>query len=210
MKNDQPRRQKRSERTIGYIVEAGLQLLVQRSENSFTTNHIAERAGVSIGTLYRYFDDKFGVAEQVARREIATTITKILHTIRNEPFARPEDLFDAVIAIHMEAFPRRPGLWFGIQRYAWRSPAFQALSKRTRMTAIGALEERLVRDWPERCKTMSETEKLFLSSRWLAAVQTGIAEAPETVDDGRLMAELKTILVVAFLSTETATQKVSL
>ncbi|MEM9840532.1 MAG: TetR/AcrR family transcriptional regulator [Pseudomonadota bacterium] len=207
MKKGQPRRQKRSERSIGYIVEAGLQLLVQRSENSFTTNRIAERAGVSIGTLYRYFDDKFGVAEQVARREIATTISKILHTVRDEPFDRPEDLFDAVIGIHMSAFPRRPGLWFGIQRYAWRSPAFQALSKRTRMTAICALEERLVRDWPERCAPLSEAEKMFLSSRWLAAVQTGIAEVPETVDDGRLMAELKTVLVVAFLSRETAAKK---
>lgn len=207
MSKERPPRQKRAERTIGYIVEAGLQLLVHRSESSFTTNRIAERAGVSIGTLYRYFDDKFSIAEHVARREIATTISQILHTIRNEPFDRPEDVFDAVIAIHMEAFPRRPGLWFGIQRYAWRSPAFQALSKRTRMKAIQALEERLIRDWPERCAPLSDAEKLFLSSRWLATVQTGIAEVPEAVDDGRLMVELKALLVGAFVSQETAAGK---
>lgn len=56
-----PRRapsQARGQRTVAAILEAAAQVVRQGGEAAFTTNHIAERAGVSIGTLYQYFPDK--------------------------------------------------------------------------------------------------------------------------------------------------------
>ncbi|KAA9157025.1 helix-turn-helix transcriptional regulator, partial [Delftia sp. BR1] len=53
--------QARAQRTLEAIVQAAAQILVKEGEAALTTNRIAERAGVSIGTLYQYFPDKQAV-----------------------------------------------------------------------------------------------------------------------------------------------------
>ncbi len=50
--------QKRSKETVDAIYEAALQLFTTRGYRETTTDKIAERAGVSIGTLYQYFPNK--------------------------------------------------------------------------------------------------------------------------------------------------------
>lgn len=44
--------------TRAALVTAAAQVLARRGYAGTTTNHVAERAGVSIGTLYEYFRDK--------------------------------------------------------------------------------------------------------------------------------------------------------
>jgi len=51
-------KQARAEVTVGHISEAATQLLDREQDPQFTTNHIAERSGFSIGTVYRYFPNK--------------------------------------------------------------------------------------------------------------------------------------------------------
>ncbi|MCT9075106.1 TetR/AcrR family transcriptional regulator [Streptomyces fulvoviolaceus] len=51
-------RQERSRDTYDAIVEAAAQLFQRDGYARATTNRIAERAGVSIGTLYQYFPNK--------------------------------------------------------------------------------------------------------------------------------------------------------
>lgn len=51
-------RQSRARATVEAIEEAASLLMERGEECRFTTNHIAERAGVSIGSLYEYFTDK--------------------------------------------------------------------------------------------------------------------------------------------------------
>jgi AcrR family transcriptional regulator len=46
-------RQARSEHTVQLIFEATAQVLRDEGEAALTTNRIAERAGLSIGTLYQ-------------------------------------------------------------------------------------------------------------------------------------------------------------
>jgi len=71
MHDFQPRKrpkQRRSRQTFDAIVEACARLLVERGYGSLTTNHIAEAAGVSIGSLYEYFGDKDTIVYQVVSR----------------------------------------------------------------------------------------------------------------------------------------------
>ena len=68
--------QKRSKSTVDDISEAAIQLLNTTGDSKFTTNHVAERAGVSIGSLYRYFPDKGAILRHIVRREIKKMRTK--------------------------------------------------------------------------------------------------------------------------------------
>jgi AcrR family transcriptional regulator len=65
-----PRRipkQRRSRATVDAIVEAAAHLLAARGWEASTTNHIAERAGVSIGSLYKYFPNKSSILAGTSR-----------------------------------------------------------------------------------------------------------------------------------------------
>lgn len=67
-----PRRtpkQRRSQYTRDAIFEATAQILETQGEAALTTNRIAERAGVSVGTLYQYFANKEAILIGIARRE---------------------------------------------------------------------------------------------------------------------------------------------
>lgn len=52
------------------IVAATDELLTTYSAQKLTTNHIAERAGVSIGTLYQYFPDKQAIYARVIQQKL--------------------------------------------------------------------------------------------------------------------------------------------
>lgn len=65
--------QPRAQATVDVILEAAIQLLESDGEPGFNTNALALRAGISIGTLYRYFPDKRAILLALARREMQTT-----------------------------------------------------------------------------------------------------------------------------------------
>jgi AcrR family transcriptional regulator len=73
--------QARAEQTVQVIFEAAAQVLREEGEAAFTTNRIAARAGVSIGTLYQYFDSKEAILADVmsrARKRLLTQLDGLL------------------------------------------------------------------------------------------------------------------------------------
>src|SRR5215475_5457688 len=64
-------RQDRARDTVEAILEAAAQVFERHGYRAGTTNWIAERAGVSIGSLYQYFPNKDAIVMELARRHIA-------------------------------------------------------------------------------------------------------------------------------------------
>ena len=64
-------RQERSRETVEAILEAAAQVFERHGYAAGTTNRIAERAGVSIGSLYQYFPNKGAIVVEVMRRHMA-------------------------------------------------------------------------------------------------------------------------------------------
>ncbi|HEV3317620.1 MAG TPA: TetR/AcrR family transcriptional regulator [Candidatus Angelobacter sp.] len=58
--------------TVEIILEATARILQKQGPAALNTNYIAERAGISVGTLYQYFANKEAILVAMARREIAT------------------------------------------------------------------------------------------------------------------------------------------
>ena len=63
--------QARSAATVDAIAEACLQVLVRVGKEKLTTTLVAQRAGVSVGTLYQYFPNKRSLLQAVLRRHLA-------------------------------------------------------------------------------------------------------------------------------------------
>lgn len=69
--------QRRSRETFDAIVEACTWLLPRRGYAGTTTNHMAERAGVNIASLYEYFPGKDAVVTQVAERLVERVMARL-------------------------------------------------------------------------------------------------------------------------------------
>lgn len=70
-------RQARARATYESILDAAARLLVARGYGDFTTNHVAERAGVAIGSLYEYFPDKETVVAELVRRTLREIVAEM-------------------------------------------------------------------------------------------------------------------------------------
>jgi AcrR family transcriptional regulator len=60
--------QPRSQQRVDLILDTAADLFAETGYQNTTTNAIAERAGISIGSLYRYFPDKDAILRALAER----------------------------------------------------------------------------------------------------------------------------------------------
>ncbi len=70
-------RQARSKATFDAILEACARLLQSGDYGAVTTNHIAERAGVSIGTLYEFFPSKESIVAALSERRLGRLMEEV-------------------------------------------------------------------------------------------------------------------------------------
>ncbi|MFZ6874379.1 TetR/AcrR family transcriptional regulator [Undibacterium sp. Di27W] len=97
-------RQQRSQVMVNTILEAATRVLAQRGWANFKTNEVAEVAGISIGSLYQYFPDKLGLAEEIRKRHLSAVLAALSNSAHGEAATtlelRVTRLIDGVIAVH--------------------------------------------------------------------------------------------------------------
>ncbi|UYN94204.1 MAG: TetR/AcrR family transcriptional regulator [Enhydrobacter sp.] len=100
-------RQARSGITVETILEGAAQVLEMHGLAGFTTNAVALRAGVSIGTLYQYFADKNAVLFELARREMERAISDVARALAQRGDISNEERVRAMIRSIIGAFHGR-------------------------------------------------------------------------------------------------------
>lgn len=83
-------RQARSTATYALILEAAARILETRGLEAANTNAIAERAGISVGSLYQYFPDKAAIFAELVRnseRETADGLEALMEATAGRPAA---------------------------------------------------------------------------------------------------------------------------
>lgn len=99
--------QARAQKTVDVIVEATARILEKHGHDGFTTNAVAERAGVSIGTLYQYFPNKEALLGALIARETAVLVEDAeLAVAETSGLAALDMLIGAAVAHQL----RRPAL----------------------------------------------------------------------------------------------------
>jgi AcrR family transcriptional regulator len=66
-------KQARSRQTEAVLLEAGARVLAREGAAAFNTNRVAERAGVSVGSLYQYYPNKAALLFRLHEREVEAT-----------------------------------------------------------------------------------------------------------------------------------------
>jgi len=105
-------RQERSRRSYEALLAAAEELFAQHGYDAIGTPEIAQKAGVSVGTFYRYFDDKNEVYLEITRRMMVSAYKETIEQLRPEHFvgrARHETISDAC-AILFDHVLSRPQL----------------------------------------------------------------------------------------------------
>jgi AcrR family transcriptional regulator len=74
--------QARSEATVSALFEASIQVLLAVGYRKFTTTRVAERAGVSVGSLYQYFPNRQALITAVIKRYLDGLTATIEHHCR--------------------------------------------------------------------------------------------------------------------------------
>jgi AcrR family transcriptional regulator len=108
-----PRRQasqERSRQLVAAILDGAAQVLLREGYARATTDRIAQRAGVSVGSVYQYFDDKDAIFEALIRRQTTALVEGIT---RYAPRAeRPlEEELAGILRLALRLSPPGPELF---------------------------------------------------------------------------------------------------
>jgi AcrR family transcriptional regulator len=93
-------KQARSTELVAVILEAALHVLAEEGTHRFTTTRVAERAGVSVGSLYQYFPNKAAILFRLQSDEWRRTtdlLGRILEDVNKPPLERLRNLVQAFI-----------------------------------------------------------------------------------------------------------------
>jgi AcrR family transcriptional regulator len=91
-------RQARSSDLVSAILQAAAQVLAEVGARHFTTARVAERAGVSIGSLYQYFPNKAAILFQLQSDEWRDTTARVAAILSDRASPPVERLRAAVHA----------------------------------------------------------------------------------------------------------------
>lgn len=127
--------QPRAKATVTAVLDATAQILARDGYGGVTTNHIAEAAGVSIGSLYEYFPNKQSIIAAALARQLQEIADEVKASMRT--------------ALALPDQPRG-----GIDH--WMRGMMSSLEKRGKLLRVAMREVPFFWDIPE-ARNLSET-----------------------------------------------------
>jgi AcrR family transcriptional regulator len=124
-------RQARAKRTFERILEATAELLDEIGFDRLTTNLVAERACVNIGSLYAYFPNKYALLNTLALRLSDRQTECIRNYLRDaDPDTPWREVSDGVVDVMVEVSRQMPGS-IALQRALLAVPELHDAYRRT-------------------------------------------------------------------------------
>jgi AcrR family transcriptional regulator len=132
--------QARAVTTVDTIFEATARILEGSDASRLTTNHIAERAGFSIGTLYGYFPDKHSLLLAMALREAKRQEELVLQALEQAgPERSADDLVRIVVHAVLRPFAGRNRLRLAMMRLLARDADVVAAARAAQNHVLSVL-----------------------------------------------------------------------
>jgi len=189
--------QQRSRATVDALIEATARILVREGFDKASTNRIAEKAGVSIGSLYQYYPSKEALVAAVVDRhhqELMQVARDALADVAELPL---EEAVRRLVTVAIETHRIDPRL---------HRVVAEQIPRTGRLENVGAFNREtygLVRAWLERHRDEIRTVDLGLAAFVCvttieALTHTAVLHRPEILSDeavGALVDEATRLLV---------------
>jgi AcrR family transcriptional regulator len=149
------------------MLDATARLLETTGFAALTTNHVADLAGVSIGSLYEYFPDKETLVAELTRRTIREILVEVGDGLKDAAGLGGEAGLRRGIGVLFDAVERRRDL----VRELWQLPYLATLSEFQELPKVTvALTRQLSPAFAKR-RALKNLE----ASSWLLTVMVGNA-----------------------------------
>lgn len=102
--------QERSKFTVDVILTATARILVEEGYDKASTNRIAERAGISIGSLYQYFPNKESLIAALRDRHVSSMMELIESKLKDLSTAPIEVVLTELVRANIMAHAIEPQL----------------------------------------------------------------------------------------------------
>lgn len=197
----QPRkrpRQARSRATYDSMLDAAARLLEQHGYAALTTNHVAQAAGVAVGSLYEYFPKKEVIVAEVVRRTMAEVAGEVGDGFRAGLEQRFEGGLGSWIDTCFRAVNRRAKLmrvlWMDVP-FLWELSEVQALP----MLLLGIARQGLPEATSPWLWKDPEAATYLLTVMIRAAIIEGVVARPSHLSMGQVQASLSDLLTQVLL-----------
>ncbi|WP_403024572.1 TetR/AcrR family transcriptional regulator [Salinibacterium sp. GXW1014] len=101
--------QARSAARLTRLLDSAAEVIDEIGYERLTTAMVAERAGASIGTVYRYFPDRIAVLQSLSVRFLNDFIEEVSSALQAESVTSWQSAVDAVIDTAVRSFATKPG-----------------------------------------------------------------------------------------------------
>jgi AcrR family transcriptional regulator len=197
----QPRKrpvQARSRKTVEDILAATAQVLVARGFDGLTTGAAAERAGVSIGTLYQYFPNKESLVDGLVQGHVADLLWAIDQALAASADVSLNESVPALVQAGIDAHRVNPELHKVLVEQVPRRGILAH-----HLDVSRAIQERLESELRRRTPRLSAARArmtaFVLETCVEALTHRAVIEAPDWIKSGMLEREA-TILLRCYLT----------
>ena len=91
--------QERAHATYQAILDTAAQFLTSRPDADFDTNAVAERAGVSIGSLYQYFPNKGAILSALIERQAGRKLARLSELLSTDTALGLEQRVEQIMGV---------------------------------------------------------------------------------------------------------------
>lgn len=194
--------QSRSEQTVETILAAATRVLIKDGAAGFTTNKVAERAGVSIGSLYQYFPNKEAILAELVRRHLADLERGINDIIQNALTAPLDVVVRSLIEDNVRSHLINPKLHGVLTeqvqqlgRFRWQDEFSARVTARVRALLEARRGDLAVQDLDLATYILTRTVE--------ACVHDCVTTRPQDMTNGALTRDL-TRMIVGYLTEKAA------
>ncbi|PAY09681.1 TetR family transcriptional regulator [Bradyrhizobium sp. UFLA03-84] len=188
--------QARSADLVAAILDAAVQVLTKEGAQRFTTARVAERAGVSVGSLYQYFPNKASILFRLQSdewRQTARLLRDILEDAGRPPLDRLRALVHAFIRSECEEAAVRVALNDAAPLYRDAPEAREARASAERVVEV-FMREALPKASDADCAIAGD-----LITTTLSTVGKDFSESPRTRAEIKAYADAMADMFCAYL-----------
>jgi AcrR family transcriptional regulator len=191
-------KQARSSELVSAILQAAIQVLAKEGAHRFTTTRVAERAGVSVGSVYQYFPNKASILFRLQSDEWQQTsamLSRILLDAAKPPLERLRMLVHGFVRSECEEAGIRSALADAAPFYRDAPEAAAARAAGDRMVQAFMLE--VLPKAEESVRALAG--ELVMGT--LGAVGKQFSEKPRTDQEITVYADALADMLCAYLAT---------